>query len=574
LRVFPVFIDDRPEYLASSPPLSLLLMPVGAENGLSRLRAEVARHSRHRIAVVTRFEPGRPYLAALAALGVRAEDVYTEAAFVERLGRYEPSDWLLVRDARRLGARPLELGRLLAEPPLSARFSRHLVCRAGAAAGTNERLLLDTSGRVSRIQRYYENVTWPFASGVACSLIQAAGAVGSPRLAVTHLAELRAALSAAGVASTDFDADAAVFDLSTEAGFLAANEASISASRSTPHPPSAVIDPGAHLRGAIVVGVDVVVEDQAIVIGPCVLGQGSRVGRGAVVAQCVVAPGAAVPAGEIARQRVVTRWRAISAAHAGDFEVLGAEGLTLSRPLDREQNPSTDPDPQRMVEAALSFFALLALSPLLGLIALLVKLDSKGPIFYGDPREGRFGRVFRCWKFRTMRMDADVAQQELAEANQVDGPQFKIHRDPRVTRVGRWLRRLNLDEIPQLWNVLAGEMSLVGPRPSPFRENQLCIPWREGRLSVRPGITGLWQLCRQDRSSGDFHQWIYYDLLYVQHRSSWLDLKILVATVTSLAGHFPVPLSRLLPPEKFHDRRQTPRLPTEGTDAASLRRTA
>jgi lipopolysaccharide/colanic/teichoic acid biosynthesis glycosyltransferase len=225
------------------------------------------------------------------------------------------------------------------------------------------------------------------------------------------------------------------------------------------------------------------------------------------------------------------------------------------------------------VEVAISFVGLLFLLPLVGLVALLVKLESRGPAFFGQPREGRFGRTFRCWKFRTMHAGADVAQAELAAANQLDGPQFKIHKDPRVTRVGRWLRRLNLDEVPQLVNVLVGDMSLVGPRPSPFRENQLCIPWREARLSVRPGITGLWQICRNDRSSGDFHQWIYYDLLYVQHMSFWLDVKILVATVLSLAGHFPVPLSRLLPPEKFHDRRQGSR-PEGGSGGLYVRSTA
>jgi lipopolysaccharide/colanic/teichoic acid biosynthesis glycosyltransferase len=215
----------------------------------------------------------------------------------------------------------------------------------------------------------------------------------------------------------------------------------------------------------------------------------------------------------------------------------------------------------------------LVLSPLLALVALLVKLDSKGPAFFSHAREGRLGRLFRCWKFRTMHVDADVAQLELAETNQVDGPQFKIHRDPRVTRVGCWLRRLNLDELPQLYNVLKGEMSLVGPRPSPFRENQLCIPWREARLSVRPGITGLWQICRNDRSSGDFHQWIYYDLLYVEHMSWWLDLKILAATVLSLGGHFPIALSRLLPPGKFHDRRHASRSKEESI-GVHLRRAA
>jgi hypothetical protein len=102
-------------------------------------------------------------------------------------------------------------------------------------------------------------------------------------------------------------------------------------------------------------------------------------------------------------------------------------------------------------------------------------------------------------------------------------------------------------------------MSLVGPRPSPFRENQVCVPWREGRLSVRPGITGLWQICRHDRHKGDFHQWIYYDLLYVRNMSPWLDTKILAFTLISLVRGRHLPLSRILPPETYGERRSAPR---------------
>jgi len=574
LRLFPVLVDERPEYLADSPPLSLLLMPLGAGTVLSRLRAEVAPYAKHRIAVVACFEPDAQYLAALTAHGVRSEDVYTEATFEARLGQFEPSDWLLIRDGRRLGARPLDVGSLLTDrSAASARSSRHLVCRAGTAGGTNERLLLDATGRVSRIQRYYESVTWPFASGVACSLIPVAGATGLPRLATTSLLELRAALTVAGVATTDFYVETPLFDLGTESGYLAANEAALPAGTTLTVPPSARIDPTALLKGAVAVGEDVVIESQAIVIGPCVLGRGSRVGRDAVVAHCVLAPGAVVPAEEVARQRIVGAGRRAALVVALDFEAAHEDDLTVSDEMERDQGPPAGPLLWRAMEGTVCLAALLLLSPLLAVLAVLVKLDSRGPIFFGHAREGRRGRNFRCWKFRTMQADADVVQQELAAGNQVDGPQFKMVGDPRVTRLGRWLRRLNLDELPQLWNVVTGEMSLVGPRPSPFRENQLCIPWREARLSVRPGITGLWQVCRHDRSSGDFHQWIYYDLLYVQHASWWLDVKILVATFTSLGGHFPVPLSRLLPPEKFHDRRQ-PSRPSDGPDVTFLRRTA
>ena len=114
----------------------------------------------------------------------------------------------------------------------------------------------------------------------------------------------------------------------------------------------------------------------------------------------------------------------------------------------------------------------------------------------------------------------------------------------------------NIDELPQLLNVLRGDMSLIGPRPSPFRENQICVPWRNARLSVRPGITGLWQVCRHDRSAGDFHQWIYFDMLYARHVSYWLDFRILAATFLTFAGRWSVPLHWMIPARKL--RPETP----------------
>jgi lipopolysaccharide/colanic/teichoic acid biosynthesis glycosyltransferase len=226
---------------------------------------------------------------------------------------------------------------------------------------------------------------------------------------------------------------------------------------------------------------------------------------------------------------------------------------------DNVPRPSSLPLLKRALDVAAAAIGLAILAPLCAVIAALVRLESKGPIFFGHVREGLNGRPFRCWKYRTMVTGADVQQRQLAQLNQMDGPQFKVERDPRRTRMGRVLTFTNLDEIPQLWNVLVGEMSLVGPRPSPFRENQICVPWREARLSVRPGITGLWQVCRHDRDRGDFHQWIYYDLLYVRHLSPWLDLKIMALTPLSFAKGGHIPLSWLLSSEKYGERRSAAR---------------
>jgi lipopolysaccharide/colanic/teichoic acid biosynthesis glycosyltransferase len=127
-------------------------------------------------------------------------------------------------------------------------------------------------------------------------------------------------------------------------------------------------------------------------------------------------------------------------------------------------------------------------------------------------------------------------KQQLAGRNQADGPQFFMVKDVRVTRVGRFLRMTRLDELPQFLNVLFGHMSVVGPRPSPYKENQFCPPWREARLSVRPGITGLWQVKRTRKAGQDFQEWIRYDIEYVENATFWLDVVIIFRTVSSIFG--------------------------------------
>jgi lipopolysaccharide/colanic/teichoic acid biosynthesis glycosyltransferase len=189
---------------------------------------------------------------------------------------------------------------------------------------------------------------------------------------------------------------------------------------------------------------------------------------------------------------------------------------------------------KRAFDVIFALVGLLLTLPLYPLIMLAILLEDGGPFFYGHRREGRHGREFPCWKFRSMRKDADAIRAQLMAANQADGPQFFIAKDPRMTRVGAFLRRTNLDELPQFWNVLRGDMSVVGPRPSPHAENQFCPAWREARLSVRPGITGLWQVRRTRQAGADFQEWIKYDIEYVD-RAGWRsDLWILARTVVCL----------------------------------------
>ena len=186
---------------------------------------------------------------------------------------------------------------------------------------------------------------------------------------------------------------------------------------------------------------------------------------------------------------------------------------------------------KRSIDVTVSASVLLVLAPLFALIALLIWLTDGRPIMFSHRRQGRHGRVFRCFKFRTMHKDALNIARQLDAYNLCDGPQIYILDDPRVTRFGRVLRKTNLDELPQMFNVLRGEMSIVGPRPSPDDENQFCPAWRDIRLSVRPGITGLWQLKRRREPGEDFQEWIKYDIQYVQRASLWFDLRIMLQTV-------------------------------------------
>ncbi|HVN87203.1 MAG TPA: sugar transferase [Candidatus Binatia bacterium] len=187
---------------------------------------------------------------------------------------------------------------------------------------------------------------------------------------------------------------------------------------------------------------------------------------------------------------------------------------------------------KRAIDIVGATLALVLLAPLLLIVAILVKLDSKGPIFFAQERVGFNRRRFRAFKFRTMVTDAEQLQASLESLNEADGPVFKIENDPRVTRLGRWLRRLSIDEIPQLLNVLKGEMSLVGPRPLPVRDvSRIDVRWHKRRFSVKPGITCLWQV---NSRRPKFDEWIQADMEYIDNWSLALDLRILVKTIPAV----------------------------------------
>jgi exopolysaccharide biosynthesis polyprenyl glycosylphosphotransferase len=188
---------------------------------------------------------------------------------------------------------------------------------------------------------------------------------------------------------------------------------------------------------------------------------------------------------------------------------------------------------KRLLDMALSSLLLLLLCPILLIIAALVKLDSPGPALFAQERVGLNKRRFRMYKLRTMGVNAEKVQAELELRNEAQGPVFKIKDDPRITRFGKYLRKTSIDELPQLFNVLKGDMSLVGPRPLPLRDYEgFDQDWQRRRFSVRPGITCLWQI--SGRSSISFDQWMDLDMAYIDHWSFWLDMKILARTIPAV----------------------------------------
>lgn len=188
---------------------------------------------------------------------------------------------------------------------------------------------------------------------------------------------------------------------------------------------------------------------------------------------------------------------------------------------------------KRTMDIVCSVILMALFLPVLVLTILSIKLSSPGPIFFSQERIGLSKRKFRLLKFRTMVVNAEEIQKTLEHLNESDGPAFKIKNDPRITPIGRFLRRTSLDELPQLYNVLKGDMSLVGPRPLPLRDYAgFSQDWHRRRFSVRPGITCLWQV--SGRSATTFDKWMELDMAYISHWSLWLDLKILAATVPAV----------------------------------------
>jgi len=187
---------------------------------------------------------------------------------------------------------------------------------------------------------------------------------------------------------------------------------------------------------------------------------------------------------------------------------------------------------KRVLDVIGAFVGLVLCSPLILLFAILIKIDSRGPVFYKAVRLGKGGKPFTFYKLRSMHVGAHESRHKLMHLNQAKGPVFKLFDDPRITRVGRFIRKTSIDELPQLYNVLKGDMSLVGPRPPIPEEVEKYEPWQLRRLSPKPGITCLWQI--SGRSRLGFDEWMRLDLEYINKQSFWMDIKILLRTIPAV----------------------------------------
>ena len=190
---------------------------------------------------------------------------------------------------------------------------------------------------------------------------------------------------------------------------------------------------------------------------------------------------------------------------------------------------------KRLMDIIGASLGLIIASPIMLIVAILIKLeDPKGPIFFSQIRNGAYPGTFKMYKFRSMYIDAEERLQELMHLNEQSGPAFKIKDDPRITKVGKFIRKMSLDELPQLFNVLKGDMSLVGPRPAIPREVEQYTAYQKQRLFVKPGLTCIWQV--SGRNNIEFDQWVELDIQYIKTRSLWLDIKLILLTIPALLG--------------------------------------
>lgn len=301
----------------------------------------------------------------------------------------------------------------------------------------------------------------------------------------------------------------------------------------------------AKLFGKVSIGDNVTIGNKTVIVGPTIIGDNVKIGHGAIINSSIIGPNISVPQNQYLNDSVIADQDCLQKKLPKDTNRF-KHNSPLNSSCQQSESRAFCTWPKFSYVRFLKRFAdvigamavIVLFAPIVPFIALALKINSPGPLFFKARRQGLHGKEFNCIKFRTMIIGADKMQDQLRVINQMDGPQFKIDNDPRVSSVGRFLRDTFIDEIPQFFNVLIGQMSIVGPRPSPQKENTLCPSWRDARLSVRPGITGLWQTCRTRQPELDFQEWIHYDIKYVKNLSLRLDLWICWGTAKQMFEKF------------------------------------
>lgn len=316
---------------------------------------------------------------------------------------------------------------------------------------------------------------------------------------------------------------------------------------------SVSISPEAYLLGPVIIGNNCTIGKNAKIIGPSIIGNACNISENVLIRESILWDNLVMEKGSSASYCVIGRGLNISSGDSFNNTII-VDKLKIGDvnliPLKYEFNwiagatiPVKDSlkcflfrGVKRSIDIFFSSIGLIILSPLILLISIFIKLDSEGPVIFWQKRCGKDGKDFKMLKFRTMIKGAEDIQYSLIPKKEVDGPMFKIAKDPRITRIGGFLRKSSLDELPQLINVLKGKMSLVGPRPLVMDEMKFNRSWRDIRLKIKPGITGLWQV--HGRSKGPFHDWIQYDIHYVKNQSLWMDIKIMIKTISVVFTRF------------------------------------
>ena len=527
LNIIPPSRPDTPDVLRQ-----VLSLP-GAGGLLAR---QLLAQSGCRVAKTTDLWVPAGWLDDLDKGDVRLRDVGPEGLFVRSLNGSK--DGVRIANAR-LGCRvdPHKLSALL-DPAASAVIAVHI---APQLAAPGEVVRRTAQNQIVGFRRILEDSVEPYPaqSRDVPAILYFPPAIlntlGSDEAIPLDPDALAAWLSAKRILLRRFRLGGETHNLDTADGLL-------QLLRQTPPDAlsriaaTAVVDPTARIIGPVWIGDGVRIEQNAIVVGPSILCKDVCIGAGAVVQNALIASALTVePGRHLQNSLYLSQDNCPKAASSMAFatELCERSGAYRDWPLFSYARLV-----KRLLDIAFSLGILLLISPIFPVIALMLKLTSPGPVFYPARRQGRCGKEFNCLKFRTMMVQADSLQERLRVVNEVDGPQFKINNDPRITGVGKFLRDTCIDELPQFINVLMGQMSVVGPRPSPENENESCPAWRDARLSVRPGITGLWQVCRTRQTAMDFQEWVYYDTRYVRNLSFRQDLWICLKTASKLINTF------------------------------------